>query len=84
MLNKEFRAWIQGYLELTKTPELTSHRLWVIKNHLNLVYEVEKYLDEDNLWLDKRIVDLASGDSILEPHKALLKAMKVRYRDVEI
>lgn len=79
MLNIEFRHWLYGYFKLSDHCELTAHQLWIIKNHLNLVFAVEQYLDEDNNWLDEAILSLVEHDNIAEPPKDLVQEIYKRY-----
>jgi hypothetical protein len=48
MLNYEFVLWIEGYIDLCPNSDLSSKKLRVIRNHLNLVKAVEGQLGDFN------------------------------------
>ncbi len=79
MLNCEFHHWLYGYFKLSDDCLLTSNQLWIIKNHLNLVFAVENYLDEDNGWLDGVILSLVQNNKIVEPPISLVEEIYKRY-----
>lgn len=79
MLNGEFRHWLAGYFELSESGELTSATLWIIKNHLNLVFAVERFLEPDLLWLDEQILALSRNGQIASPPKALTDEIRSRF-----
>jgi hypothetical protein len=59
MTNKEFYYWLNGYFTLNPVPLVSQREIAIIKNHLNLVKEVDGFLSEDN----QKINDwLASSD----------------------
>lgn len=63
MTNDEFRAWLQGYFELTaEEVVLDLAQLQVIVNHLNLAEAVEGKLDTDNTCLRDDIDAFRKGD----------------------
>ena len=79
MLNSEFTHWLYGYCKLESNSKLTPKQLWIIKNHLNLVYAVEGHLDEPNAWLEHIILDLTIGNIIQEPSKDICNEIFNRY-----
>jgi len=79
MTNSEFRHWLAGYLELSLLPEFTPKTLWIIKNHLNLVFAVESHFDADLQWLDQAILALKNGREIKLPSEELINAIKHRF-----
>jgi len=38
MTEREFCYWLQGHLELSDTDELDANQVWMIKEHLDLVF----------------------------------------------
>ena len=83
MRNTEFAEWLYGYYALGGAKQLTPKQLWIIKNHLNLVFAVEQQLDADNQWLDDQIVALANDNIIGNPTPELLDAIYARYGKAE-
>lgn len=79
MLNSEFTHWLYGYCKLELNNKLTPKQLWIIKNHLNLVYAVEAYLDELNSWLENIILNLTTGNIIQEPSEKVCTEIFSRY-----
>ena len=57
MRNYEFVVWLEGYLDLCPAGDLDAKKLRIIRNHLNLVREVEGQLGP----LNAGIYDLISG-----------------------
>jgi len=51
MTNDEFQAWLQGYVFLTQDLPLDNHQIFIIKNHANLVKEIDGKLTFDNQML---------------------------------
>jgi hypothetical protein len=48
MINDEFKAWLLGYVELTGDLPINSRQIEIIKNHANLVSEVDRILTPEN------------------------------------
>ena len=48
MKNYEFVVWLEGYLDLCESSELTLKKLHIIRNHLHLVKAVEGELGKFN------------------------------------
>jgi hypothetical protein len=62
MKNKEFQLWLLGFFELESEKVILSKKqIQVVKNHLNLVLEVEKKWDEKNQKIHLLISELNSG-----------------------
>lgn len=55
MYNREFVRWMEGYFELMPEDALDRKKLFIIKNHLNLVMAVEGKLGELNAGIFKDI-----------------------------
>jgi len=39
--SRDFCYWLQGFMEISKTTQVTSEQLDIIKNHLNMVFKHE-------------------------------------------
>ena len=51
--NDEFQAWLIGYAQLTGNPPLVERQITIIKNHANLVIEIDGKLSSEN----QKIID---------------------------
>lgn len=51
MTNNEFIWWLKGYLQLEKNSHLTLDQVTIVKNHLDLVLEIDGHLIEINKFL---------------------------------
>lgn len=47
MTNIEFKSWINGYFELAENSSINKDQIEIIKNHANLVYDTDQFLDQE-------------------------------------
>lgn len=83
MLNTEFTEWMYGFCCLSNETSLSARQLWIIKNHLNLVFAVEGFLDKRNQWLDDVILSLVEGDVITSPSISLIHEIFAKYARID-
>ena len=61
MKNYEFQLWLLGFFELeNENMILSKKQVHIVKNHLNLVLEIEKKWDEKNQKIHLLISELES------------------------
>lgn len=81
MTNAEFLLWLLGYFELCGEDLLNRKKLFIIKNHLNLVKSVEEKLDAVNqkIW-DGVVLHLEenSSETALVKFKDQMRQIVVR------
>jgi uncharacterized protein YfkK (UPF0435 family) len=63
MTSRDFAYWLQGFFEISKTTEVTTEQLQIIKNHLNMVFKHE---------IDPSHGDSAHQKALSEVHKGLV------------
>jgi hypothetical protein len=76
MTNREFLIWLLGYIQLCAGDGLNRKRLFIIKNHLNLVRAVEGHFSGVNTKIWDAVVEHLEKDSHdddLVPMKAQLE-----------
>lgn len=61
MTNNEFKAWLCGYVLLASDTPLTEQQITIIKNHAQLVVEVDGFLVQEHQTL---ILQLRSGQQL--------------------
>jgi hypothetical protein len=66
MTNREFIIWLLGYLQLCPNDPLTRKKLFIIKNHLNLVRAVEGQFSDINACIWKALVEHLEIDAPVE------------------
>ena len=75
MKNSEFAIWMKGYFELCQEDMLNHKKLYIIKNHLNLVHAVETCLTPANENIFRAVTSaLNEGNSISQSALGALKA----------
>lgn len=86
MTNFEFAVWLCGFLVLELEQNLSClnyKQLLIIKNHLNLVKEVDSQLDKRNAWLSRAIKSAIEEDEHAhESLKELSLLIKKKYAGV--
>lgn len=79
MTNKEFICWIKGYFQMESARAgLSYNQLKIIKNHLNLVREVDGHLEAENIWLFDLLTATIAKDNYQKTH---LKNIEVKIRN---
>ena len=68
MTNYEFACWVRGYLQLCPDVPLTTKRLYILKNHLNLVCAVSGSLGEKNQSVLDRILEIQQSSPAPETY----------------
>ena len=79
MTNNEFRHWLNGFFLLSgEDTTLNVKQLYVIRNHLNLVQEVEGQLDHLNAAFLKRISEILESSEKDDPEIMSLLSQELR------
>ena len=80
MKNYEFIVWLEGYLDVCSSDTLNRKKLYIIKNHLNLVKGVEGFLGEVNTQIYNLIsnkLEMSETEIILESENILLELQTI-------
>ena len=67
MNSRDFVYFLQGFFEISKTTEVTSEQVTIIKNHLNMVFKHE---------IDPSHGDAAHQKKLSDAHQGLSEAIK--------
>jgi len=67
MTSRDFAYWLQGFFEISKTTEVTTEQVQIIKNHLNMVFKHE---------IDPSHGDAAHQKVLSDAHKGLVGGVR--------
>ncbi len=84
MTNYEYACWVRGFLQLCPDVALNRKKLYILKNHLNLVFAVEKNLGEKNQLVLDKIIELQSKELIEAHYKELKDFLCVTYFEQDL